>query len=274
MLAAAIEEKEIELTDFEKKAEEAIDDCKGAVKHCMRNALKHLRLAWKIKDTDPAMALFRAITAEEEAASSIFNILKNQKYKNAERIHFRNHMHKQAVFPFLRSVVCYLKELNEHNGVPFEKYHLEHAIHNRRKAMQLHLKPREADVILTPIPPLHFNIADPKTKKVFTFETTFNKLHLSESFDTALDYVKHISNLRNTLLYANERGCPIVEGNVEDYLLESKRKVFVMVYLALLIDPWLDEGHSAFVQQALDGFLLLLNKIDQTDVCLAGDHGK
>lgn len=38
------------------------DSSKGLTKNCARNAILHLEKSWKIKDIDPEMAVFRAIT--------------------------------------------------------------------------------------------------------------------------------------------------------------------------------------------------------------------
>lgn len=67
------------LTDFERKLLEGIKkNVKGRSKFCIYNAIHHLKMAFKIKNLDPEMALFRAITAEEEVSRAIFIILKDQ----------------------------------------------------------------------------------------------------------------------------------------------------------------------------------------------------
>ncbi len=48
---------------------------------------------------DPAMAIFRAITAEEEAASGLLRCLAEMDYPNAKYLNPHNHSHKHAVFP-------------------------------------------------------------------------------------------------------------------------------------------------------------------------------
>lgn len=88
---------------------------------------------------------------------------------------------------------------------------------------------------------------------------------------TALKYAKHIAGERNRLLYADAGGRPKVSGDIADYLEEQKAKVFLLLHIMLLIDPWIDEGHSAFVQQALDDFLFLLEKIQESELCPPGN---
>lgn len=60
-----------------------------------------MEYAWKIKDIDPEMSVFRSITAEEEAATAIFLSLKEKKYENAEKLKFQDHSYKQALEPFI-----------------------------------------------------------------------------------------------------------------------------------------------------------------------------
>ncbi len=257
----------MELTLFETKTEEALEDCKGAVKHCAKNALHHLRKAFKISDIDLEMAAFRGITAEEEAASCLFYTLKNQKYKNSNKLLFKEHTYKQALFPYINSVINNLIELNEHNNNPFSTPRLKHIERNNRKALSLLFKINSINMIAKPIPPLNFNLLDPETDQVLTFEDSFRKTCQGEQFETALKYVKNIANERNRLLYAGAGGRPKVTGDITNYLEEQKNKVFVLLHIMLLIDPWIDEGYSAFVQQALDGFLLLLEKIEESEIC-------
>jgi hypothetical protein len=263
----------MKLTPFEEKTEEAIDECKGAVKHCAKNALYHLRKGWEIANIDLEMAVFRGITAEEEAASCLFYTLKNQKYKNSDKLQFKDHTYKQALYPHIISIRNNFAEI-ELNGNPFgENFYLEHFEYNNRKALRLHLKMPNMGMIATPIPPLHFSITSPDTGKVITFERNFKETYQGEQFVTALKYVKHIANERNQLLYASEKGSPRISGDITTYLEDQKRKVFTILHIMLLTDPWINKGHSMFVQQALDSFLLLLEKIKESEVCLPNNHG-
>jgi hypothetical protein len=51
--------------EFDKELFACINEnAKGHSKHCARSAIRHLECAWVLKDIDPEMAVFRAITAE------------------------------------------------------------------------------------------------------------------------------------------------------------------------------------------------------------------
>jgi len=73
-------------------------------KNIASNALYHLKKAHEIKDIDPTMAGFRAITAEEEAATAIFHALKRRQYEYASQLNHWNHRHKSAVYPFIQAI--------------------------------------------------------------------------------------------------------------------------------------------------------------------------
>ena len=55
-------------------------------KNCFRSALHHLKKAASLSNIDPAMAIFRGITAEEEAASGLMYCLREGNYFDAKRL--------------------------------------------------------------------------------------------------------------------------------------------------------------------------------------------
>lgn len=57
----------------------------------------HLSLAHRIREIDPAMALLRAITAEEEAASGLLRALRAIKYSKSDELRAKDHLQKAAV---------------------------------------------------------------------------------------------------------------------------------------------------------------------------------
>lgn len=69
---------------------------RGKIKHCTRNAYVNLRKSWTLHPVDSEMYLFRAITAEEEAATGLMLALKQMHYPNAEQLNPRNHTHKAS----------------------------------------------------------------------------------------------------------------------------------------------------------------------------------
>ena len=253
--------------EFEKATVKAIEDCSGAVKNCAKNSILHLRKAHKVKSIDKEMAALGAITAEEEAASSLFYCLKNRQYKNAGHLSFRSHVHKQALYPFIQSVSIFLERVSKIDKFPFEEFRLSHVETDGRNAIKLGLKLKNHDGYIEPIPPLHFTMFDSKNGPV-TFEEEFQEIVTDQAFKNVKKYIKNIANQRNLLLYANNSGLPEVKGDINRYLEEQKNKVLIILNLILLIDPWRDEGLSLFVQQALDSFLIILDKLDHSEMTI------
>jgi len=257
----------MDFSPFEKLTIEALEDCNGELKHCAKNAISHLKKSWEIRSIDLEMAMFRSITAEEEAASAFFYCIKNHKYKNSDKLKFKQHIYKLGLFPFIQSIGSFLDDFVKQDTSPFSEYRIKHIDLSGRKAIELLLFIKNQDVVARPTPPLHFTISDEESKEVCTFEHNFKKLIEGSSYTNALKHIKDIANTRNKLLYANSSGSPKVEGNIEGYIKEQKKKVMVILTLLLMVDPWQkEEGHSLFVQQALDSFLLLLKRISSEDV--------
>jgi len=256
----------MDFSTFEVKTIEAIDDCRGAVRNCGKNAVHHLEKAWAIRDLDLEMAIFRGITAEEEAATSLFYCLKNHNYLNSRKISFKEHKYKLGLYPFLHSIGKFLGRFHLQASSPFDKFSVRHVEKNVRKAIELVLNMPAQRLSARPTPPLNFTIKDSGTDKVYTFRDEFNDLVNGHGYDKALKYLKDIANTRNEILYANCSGRPQVSGDIGGYLIEQKKKVMLALAIVLMIDPWeKKDGGSLFVQQALDSFLLLLDKISPED---------
>lgn len=257
----------MEFLPFQKSVIEAMEDCRGAIKHCGKHAISHLEKAWLIREIDMEMAIFRGITAEEEAASAFFHCLKNHRYKNADKLLFNKHTYKLGLYPFLRGIGRFLGDFLGQETSPFDKFCLRFTEKSNRKAIELLLNMPAQNLTASPTPPLHFTVSDPDTGKVCTFEANFQELIEGESYLDAMKYVKDRAATRNKILYASNAGRPKIEGNIEGYLQKQRDTVMAMLILVLMIDPWeKEEGSSLFVQQALDSFLLLLQRITEDEV--------
>ena len=127
----------MEFSPFEKLTIEALDDCRGELKHCAKNAISHLKKSWEIRNVDLEMAMFRSITAEEEAASSFFYGLKNHKYKNSGKLQFKQHTYKLGFFPFIQGIGAFLDDFVKQDTSPFSEYRIKHIDLSGRKAIEL-----------------------------------------------------------------------------------------------------------------------------------------
>lgn len=257
-------------TRFEQKTIDAIEDCKGAIKHCAENSIAHLQKAWVIKDIDKEMSVFRGITAEEEAASALFFCLKINRYKNADKILFKKHTYKLGLYQFLMHVRNHLAGCFGHDGSPFDKFRLHHVELPKRRAIELAFSIKGHGLDARPKPPLHFSISEETEEnesELKTFNVDFKKLHVGEKYKDSLKYIQEVASIRNHLLYAKDSGPPKLEIDIEKYLEGQKKRVFIFLTLILLIDPWEKEiGPSSFVQQVLDSFLLLLERISKEEI--------
>lgn len=92
------------ISDFDKVLADTIPLMKPPGKWAAFNSIRHLNKAWKLKDHDLEMAVFCAITAEEEAATALFHSLKRHHYNSSDRLKPRDHVHKNAVIPFINAV--------------------------------------------------------------------------------------------------------------------------------------------------------------------------
>lgn len=253
---------QMKLLEFDENLIGAISDCKGAVKNCAVNAITHLTKAWEIKDIDQEMSIFRGITAEEEAAASLFYSLRNNRYNNAEKIKFTQHTDKLGLYPFMSVVYDSLLGLISRTDSPFDAYSLIYRKVSNRAALELSLKLRGTTQAISPLPPLNYSVSD-GNGVARNFKEQFKAAVEGAGYTKAKDYVKNIAGLRNRLLYASSAGAPDIKENAEKFILNQQEKVLGILYVVLLSDPWVaDYGRSSFVQQALDSYLLLLEKIE------------
>ena len=145
----------IELTELEQAAFELIQNTYPPGRNCARNAYLHIQKAWVLEGVDNEMAAFRAITAEEEAASALFHSLKRLGYKGSDKLKVRNHIHKNAVIPFCRAVSGGLAH-TEKSGIKTALY-LDKSEKPWRFRIQIDFEPFFRPTIYGyPEPPLNF----------------------------------------------------------------------------------------------------------------------
>lgn len=245
-------------SDFQKKVTELILDTPAPGKHCARNAIAHIERAWKIKDIDPEMAAFRAITGEEEAATAIMHSLRRRKYKGAEKLKYRDHTYKAAVFPFFQAISSVFARYMDKF-----KPTLEIDAKFKKPTIKTCIKvpgPTGEIVNAYPEPPLHFELT--MNGKAHDFSHELNELATVKNVKKITDYIKRQANARNVILYASNKGIPKIEHPPIEEIIERKNAIiFGHLVIYLLIDP--HKEHQLFVQQALTAFLKMLNAIPE-----------
>jgi len=249
----------LELTELEGKIAELVEKQPEPERHSARTAIHHLRRAWRIKDIDREMAFFRSLTAEEEAASAVFRSMKRLKYKGAELLNHRSHVHKNALVPFAHAVGKVL-QLTVTHGMDPKLVIKETGPEAGKLQVRLTITlPNGEKKYAWPIPPLHYGISLNDQPHHFTAQ--LQELASEGKARDALAYVKRMANRRNQVLYAHPTGIPVAQDPVDAFLQKRRQNMFMLLTIYLFIDQY--EEHQMFVQQAIDALLALLKIVEK-----------
>lgn len=246
-------------TEFHHGVERAVNKLGGRVKHCCRNAYAHLRGAARIRSIDPAMAAFRAITAEEEAAAALILSLKQKGYPGADLLNHRNHIHKAALTHFINAVRKVMEVLD--TATPTVHLHDTDPpkISVRIDMSKLGLSTPEP-LFGIPDHPLNFSIQKGEgVGLAHRFGEELQGIAMERGVSEIVDLINNEANERNRLFYAGDTGLPHV--TVEDgFFLERRRRVMVLLLLTIAIQQ--TPTHQLFAVQCLRSLLLALRKIE------------
>lgn len=248
----------MELTGFDRNCVALVDDAPNQrSRHCFRSALKHLELAEALVAVDPAMAIFRGITAEEEAASGLMFCLQELGYQNSKKLNPRNHVHKSAMIPFFRVLGSFFEETIGANGLK-PALHIKIDNGTRRLTVAIPMQVNGSAINAYPIPPLNFSVKSEGRSP--SYRRQIERHAQSEGFTNMTSYVKREANLRNELLYASPAGYPTVNEVNPKFLAIKQSHVLALMRAYLFVFPYPD--HQLFVQDALDAFLVMLGRLD------------
>lgn len=229
--------------------------------HCFRSALYHLERAESLREVDPAMAIFRAITAEEEAASGVMRCLIGMKYPGANALNPHDHVHKHAVFPFMQVLQLFFGQtLSNH----FTKYnlHIKEEGGATRLTLALNMTIGREAQLAYPIPPLNFGVTNAETGEAVDYSFQIDQLVAAKGKATVKAFLKNEANLRNEVLYAAPDGYPTISSLDVGFLMERRTRVLAMINLYLLIFPY--QEHQPFVTQALASFANMLRQLKRS----------
>ena len=243
------------LSDFQEGVIRCLNRHGSHGMQCARSAIHHLNRAWRIRDLDLGMALFRCLTAEEEAATAVFLALKSRKYEGASRLRHRSHRDKSAVVPFFQAVSAKLEivtaemepmiVLDERGTTP----HLRVRIAYAHPGLPTKWAYQE--------PPLHFSLR--VNDELHDFRDELRELACSVGVDDINAHIDEQKNLRNKILYATPEGVPDIEGDGEAMILRRREFVFGSLSVFLLIEQTAER--QIFAQQCLDSFLKMLDEL-------------
>lgn len=255
-------EDELPLEEIHRQLEKAIEGLTGRPKHCARNAFRCLKRSWLTRTIDPEMAVFRAITAEEEAATALMFALKHRRYPDSEQLFPKRHDHKAAWTPFVEAVGQMLNDSRipqptvrlRANGTP----RVDIAI----SATAINVPGATEGQEVRPDEPLNLVIFTGNAQgaqAVATFDDQLNAWAAARGKADIRAWIDDAANLRNLVLYAQDGGIPSA-NDPRPFILERRRRATVLLFLTIAVLQ-ADEP-QALAAQALRAFLKLLRYID------------
>jgi len=250
--------EELPLSEVQAEIEKAILKLNGRIKSCGRSAYRHLRGAWKLHPIDSEMSLFRAITAEEEAATALILALKLRHYPGSDLLNHRDHLQKAAITPFLDAVNNLLAKFK----LPPATLRL-HQTDTPRFAVSLDTRAYlrgEEPLFGEPDEPLNFVMrkGNDNEAPVHCFEDELQEIATGRGLEDIVDFVRKEANLRNRLLYAEDGGYPTVSFP-DATLLERLRRVTRALGLTIALQS---PQQQLFAVQCLEAFLRALRKMN------------
>lgn len=246
---------DLELTKPETILEQRVRRSPPLTRNVCASAIDHLRRAWLIRETDPEMAVFRCITAEEEAVAAIFLSLRRHGYADAKRLQWHSHRQKAVVLPFLQSTAETFRLGG--GALPASVVYEEVDGAFQFRVRFLTTADDGTPLALHPQPPLH------ATADVEGQVPDILPKMLELVGGAGLDRLKQVladrTNKRNTLLYASEKGLPRYVGSVDTEIARHRANVFALLTFFVLIDE--HPTVQGLVQQALAAFMSVLDAL-------------
>jgi hypothetical protein len=231
-------------------------------RHCFRSALRHLEKAEALSGIDPAMAIFRGITAEEEAASGLMHCLRELDYVGAGHLKPRNHQHKHAVIPFLRILGLFFGQIFEKNVKEY-RLRIKEEDGQTRLMLAFPLSVGGEQKWAYPIPPFNFAVKVGVAAKPPSYQSQISAFVDAKGAKNIRSYLKKVANLRNEILYAGPDGYPEVTALKPGFLHEKASNVLILLHTYLLISPYSDR--QPFVQDALGAFLTMVDALEKSE---------
>jgi hypothetical protein len=245
----------VEISKFEERLMEHVLRTVAPGKHAARSAIRHLERAWKLVDEMPEVAVFLAITAEEEAATAVIHALRRRGYRGANVLNARRHLHKTALHPFILAICKRIQAfpMLRDPKLVFDTAHSPDGVERLRLRFTVSDE-NGGDVWAYPYPPLHVSIKSNGAPHDFRLE--FDSLAREKNAASARKYVEGLANRRNQVLYAADRGIPTAKV-APAFFEHRKQVVFSHLCIYTLIDQF-SAKEQPFAQQALDGYLAIL----------------
>lgn len=241
--------------------------CSGRVRSAALNSLNHMVKARALAEVDPQMACFRAICAEEEAATSLLASLRDQGYPLSDQYHLWSHENKMGVAFCIQSVVGWFNSYFDFDDLPLEEPRFVTTDEPGRPAIELMFPIKGLDKCLRPRPPLHVEAQGPVPFSSIIGDQlraiVKKKLH-----SEVKGVIKSKANERNLLLYASDDSLPGCMKDVPGYLLNQAAIVNAVILVIGLVDPWRkpDYRFSGLVEAVLEEYVAVMRSGRQKKV--------
>ncbi|MGZ9107257.1 MAG: hypothetical protein ACXW4B_00350 [Micavibrio sp.] len=228
----------------------------GRVRNCGRNAFRRIRKAWLIRSVDPEMAVFSAITAEEEAASALIFALRERHYLGAEQLNPRSHPHKAGLIHMVHAVGRLVDGLGLQG--------LTARINTEHPRIDVHIDLEQFGAppsrVATPDEPLNWTISiqNGTERLPLTFGEQLQQIADERSVETFVAFIRAKANRRNEVLYAAAEGIPNAEAQLP-YFQSRLRDVALLVGLAIAVLQ--TPTPQPMAQQVLDAYLDVLAQL-------------
>lgn len=248
----------MELDDDQNELLRVASNTRGKGGFASASSVRHLQRALVLEDEMPEVAVFLAITAEEEAATAVFAALRKRGYEGARDLRDTDHTFKAGVFPFIKLLVKSLGASK--NGIPleigFEPDRKKQA--NRMLKVRMSLRPFGLPgQFLMPDPPLNLvSIGSGGVKTDYFAEV--RKVATEEGINSIHEYMRSLANRRNLMLYASDASIPSVE-NAEELLALHIEGALINLAAYLLIEPYSKQN---LAQEALTTFLKIQRRLE------------
>jgi hypothetical protein len=248
------------VSPLQKAIADIIPTIAGGSKWSAFNAIRYLNKAYKLSAIDKEIAIFCAITAEEESATAVFKSLQSKHYENAGKLKPRDHIFKNALASYLVGLWNNLVELE------ISISHITGVItKERRLAIEIELLVvdefgQQYNQIVRPIPPLDFKLTKRFGKGIkhkIDFRSYFSDV-IAVQNKTLEGYLNEMANQRNYILYASDKGYHGVKEDFEQLFESFKNRTFINLAAYLLIVQY---KKQSFVQDALNSFLQVVGAI-------------
>ena len=229
----------------------------GAVRYRLENCLNHFSKAFEILDIDRAMASFRAITGEEEAATALMRAIQFRQYPNARSFSARNHVHKAAVGACITAIGLDMRQALQRFQLTFN-FDVPRIDISVPIATFGVVMPEGEEYFLHPAEPLSIVHTKPGKERSNLFEDNLVNLAEQTRFENIKKLVASQANARNTLLYAGDSSLPTSRATMNDLWVRKDRAMAALILSIMVLQS---KEHQPLVCDAVDAFLSVIARL-------------